>query len=318
MRISGPRVLGPLTVAQDLAHHSVLFVNAFGMSELATLALDLPSTQSLFGGDVGPVTMRLLASPGCGSGAIACSFSGDDIGTVRESASPVDVDALKVIDFYAPDLDAAVAHVRGVGLDVEVSGTPYSMDGVPLVEAHIQGPDGLRFAILGGPTQEMRKYVEASDRLISEVLGITSPVRNREQAVDFYADVFGWKPVLEYTAKGEALESLVGLSANLQVTGICMGSRPEETYVDLLDYGLPPEFGASLRDRTTAPHRGLLGLVVLVPDLAGLRAVAPPESLGVAQVVQGLPGIKSAAMLTPPWGIPHLVLETEEELPWPM
>jgi len=318
LRISGPRVFGPLTVAQDLPEHSSLFVDAFGMAELATVDLDHTSTQTLFGDHVGLATIRLLASPGCGSGAVVCRFDGEDVGPVRDYASPVDVDALKVIDFYAPDLEAAVAHVREIGLDAEVSGTPYSMDGVPLVEAHIQGPDGLRFAILGGPTQEMRKYVEASDRLISEVLGVTSPVRDRAQAVDFYAEVFGWKPVLEYTAKGPALASLVGLDAKLQVTGICMGSRPEETYVDLLDYGLPAGVGVSLRGRTTAPHRGLLGLVVLAPDLPSLASAAPAGVLGAAQPVQGLPGIKRAAMLTPPWGIPHLLLESEEELPWPM
>ena len=98
MRISGPRVFGPLTVAQDLPEHSSLFVDAFGMAELATVDLDHSSTQTLFGDDVGLTKIRLLASPGCGSGAVVCRFDGEDVGTVRDNASPVDVDALKVID----------------------------------------------------------------------------------------------------------------------------------------------------------------------------------------------------------------------------
>jgi catechol 2,3-dioxygenase-like lactoylglutathione lyase family enzyme len=310
-----PRVFGPLTSARDPDEHQALFCDLFGMEPLASVTFDQGPAAALFGGDVTGVELRLLGTPGCASGAVICRFSGPDSGTIRDGASPVDHDALKVIDFFAPDLEAAVAKARALGHDVSVSAEPYSMDGVPLREAHLGGPDGLRFAILGGPQREMRQYVELPDRLISDVLGVTSPVQDQHLAAAYYADVFGWRPVLQYTADGSAIATLVGLEADFRVTGVCMGSRSEETYVDLLDYGLPPGVGASLRGRSVAPRRGLLGLAVLVADLDAIRAAAPPGALGETVVFPAESGVAGAAVLTPPWGVPHLLLATERGLP---
>jgi catechol 2,3-dioxygenase-like lactoylglutathione lyase family enzyme len=215
-----------------------------------------------------------------------------------------------VVDFHAPDLVATAERAAAAGFGVDVADGAYDMAGTGLREAHVRGADGLTVALLGGAPGALDPYVRVTDRAVSEVLGITAPVSDVEAAEQFYADVFGWTLVHEYAVDGASVESLVGAGASVRMDGRCIGTAADEPYVGLVTYTADDgRVGTSLRGRATPPRRGLAGAVVVTDDLDDIRerggaAAGPPVALTLGPF-----GSTRAALVVPPYEVPHLVIE---------
>ena len=300
---------GPLISAQDADGHVRLHCDVFGMEEAGRTTLDAETTAALFGAEAGTVELVGLRTPGVLAGTILALFAPRAERTIREPETRLHRDAFRVIDFYAPDLDAAVAHARGLGYEVEHSEAGYDLDEGAFREAHLPGPDGVVTAFLSGPRDFFTGFAKVRDRIASEVCSISLPLSDAKESIEFYADVLGWGVVFEYAFSDESFNRLMGVDEPLKVVSSTVGFARDEPYVNIVDYGAPEGLGGSLLGESIAPRRGLLGAVVTVDDLDGLRTRAG-EALGTEVSFDLAPfGPVRAAVLTPPHGVPHLVLE---------
>jgi len=304
------RLFGPLVSTADPAAHRALFRDVCGMEPGAPVSLARDDTALLFGRGASSVELSMLRTPGADSGVVLSRFSPGSDETIRSGDSKVDRDVLKVVDFYAPDFDAAIAHARACGYDVVESQAEYDLVGeATLREAHLRAPDQLLVAFLGGPAAFFADFVRVTDRRVSEAVGMTLPLSDAKASLDFARDVFGWDVVYEYAIDAPSVAELIGVDQALDVRASSIGSARHEPYLSLIDYGLPPDVGVSLRGRSVAPRRGLLGAVVLVDDLDAVRQAAGSAASGVVDLALEPFGPVRASVVLPPHEIPHLVLE---------
>ncbi|MBW9216326.1 hypothetical protein KV102_15925 [Mumia sp. zg.B53] len=310
---SDSHLFGPLVSARDLDAQRRLFVSVLGMEERGETVLGARDAGVLLGAGAGETSVVALQTPGAVAGAVVCRFEAPSDETVRDPAAPLDRDAFKVIDFHAPDLAAAAAQAAAAGFDVTTPDGEYDMAGTGLREAHVRGADTLTVALLGGAPGALDPYVRVTDRAVSEVLGITAPVSDVDAAAAFCADVFGWKVVHEYVVDGASVADLVGAGTRVRMEGCCVGTAADEPYIGLVRYVVERggEAGASLRGRAVPPRRGLLGAVVVTGDLDGVRdraGVLAGETVGLTLAPFGE---TRAAVVHPPSGVPHLVIEVQ-------
>lgn len=310
-------VFGPLISAADLEEHRRLYVDVFGMTERGRISLGAEDSQSLFGSAAGVVDLLVLQTPGVGSGAVVCRFDPVSDETVRDYESRVDRDALKVIDFYAPDYPGAIAHSRQLGYRVVESEASYELEDGAFHEAHLWGPDNVVTAFLGGPPRFFDDFAQVTDRRVSEVQSISAPVSDAGPVLDFYASVFGWGVVYEYAIDDPSFSELVGVEEPLKVKSRNVGSTTREPYFGLIDYGLPANVGGSLRGRSVVPRRGLLGAVVTVDDLEEVCSRAGTAPAGRVVTIDVAPfGATKAVVLGAPHEVPHLVIEVPRSVAW--
>lgn len=303
-------VYGPLISAAEVDEHCRLFTGVFGMREAGRVELDAEASRSLFGAEVGTTELVVLQTPGVVSGVVLCGFDPVSDETVRTYETRVDRDALKVIDFYAPDYPAAIAHARSLGYEVVESEAEYELAAGTFREAHLWGPDNVVTAFLGGPAAFFADFAQITDALVSEVQSISAPVSAGQPVVDFYASVLGWDVVFEYAINDPSFAELLGIDEPLELRSRNVGSSTKEPYFGLIDYGLPSHVGGSLLGRSVAPRRGLLGATVTVADLDAVCAAAGPERSGTPVSLDLAPfGPTRAAIVMPPHEVPHLVIE---------
>lgn len=308
--MSSAHMYGPLISVADAQHHVRLHCDVFGMEEAGRTTLDTESTGRLFGPDAGTVELLALRTPGVLAGTLLALFEPRGARTVRELETRLHRDAFRVIDFYAPDLDAAVAHARGLGYEVEHSEAGYDLDEGAFREAHLPGPDGVVTAFLSGPQDFFTGFAKVRDRVVSEVCSISLPLSDAKESIEFYADVLGWGIVFEYSFSDESFNRLMGVDEPLTVVSSTVGFARDEPYVNIVDYGAPEGLGGSLRGQSVAPRRGLLGAAVTVDDLDGVRGRAGAALGPVTEFALEPFGQVRAAVLTPPHGVPHLLLES--------
>ncbi|QCX27640.1 VOC family protein [Nocardioides jishulii] len=301
---------GPLVSTGDAAPHTRLYCDVFGMEESGAARLPEDVTRTLFGADAGAVELRTLRTPGVLAGTVLCLFEPGSDEQIRTAETRLHRDAFRVIDFYAPDLDAAVAHARELGYHVEHSEAGYDLDEGAFREAHLPGPDGVVTAFLSGPRDFFTGFAQVRDRIVSEVCSISAPLGAVGQpSIDFYREVLGWGVVFEYAFEDDSFSELVGVAEKLKVTSSTVGFARDEPYINIVDYGTGHS-GPSLLGQSVAPRRGLLGSVLTVNDLDALRERAGDCLGGEAGIELAPFGQVRAAVLTPPHGIPHLVLQT--------
>lgn len=305
--LSRSSVYGPLISTADPSEHRRLFSSVFGMTELGSAAVPAETALPLFGTEVGELVV--LQTPGVSSGVVVCRFA-SPADTVRSPDTRLHRDALKVIDFYAPDYEAAIARARGLGYDVIEAEASYDLPEGRFREAHLWGPDSVVTAFLGGPAGFFEDFAQVTDREVSEVQSISAPLSDAAPVVDFYARVFGWDVVYEYAIDDPSFGELIGADAAFVLRSQNVGPSTRQPYFGLIDYGLPADAGGSLVGRSVPPRRGVLGAVVLTEDLEGVRSAAGPDAAGETVTVE-LPGLGAAraATVTPPHRIPHLVIE---------
>lgn len=308
--LSGSHVYGPLISTADPGEHQRLFSSVFGMTELGSAPVPPEAALQLFGAEVGE--LAVLQTPGVSSGVLVCRFA-SPADTVRSPDTRLHRDALKVIDFYAPDYEAAIARARGLGYDVVEAEASYDLPEGRFREAHLWGPDSVVTAFLGGPAGFFEDFAQVTDRPVSEVQSISAPLSDAAPVVDFYDRVFGWDVVYEYAIDDPSFGELIGADGSFVLRSRNVGPSTREPYFGLIDYGLPAETGGSLLGRSVPPRRGILGAVVLTDDLGWVRSAAGPDAAGEA-VPLTLPGhgAARAATVIPPHRIPHLVIELQE------
>jgi predicted enzyme related to lactoylglutathione lyase len=292
------------------APHADLLVGAFGMAETGSAGLVSAQTGALFGADCAS-ELVLLRTPGVEAGAVLCRFDSsapEAAQTVRDAETRIHRDAFRVIDFYAPDFDAAVAHANGAGFTMHTKEASYETSDGSFREAHHAGPDGVVTAFLHGPADFFTDFAEVRDRIASEPVSISLPLSDAAPTIEWYADVFGWGIVYEYDFVDASFSELMGVDAEFRVRSSTVGPSRQQTYVNIVDYGLPADQGGSLLGHSVAPRRGLLGLVVLTDDLDEVRARAGAAS-AVVELDLAQFGATRVCVLTPPFGAPHLVIE---------
>lgn len=303
------RVFGPLISTATPQAHVDLFRGVYGMELAGRTVVTTPQVLATIAPDaaLGSVEVIVLRTPGTDSGVVVlcCDPAGQE--TVRTRATRVERDALKVIDFYAPDFPAALAHARALGYEVEEHEASYELPQGTFTEAHLWGPDNIVTAMLGGPAEFFADFAQVRDRVLSEVQSISAPLSDASDSVAFYRDVLGWDVVFEYSVDDPSFAAMVGVD-ELTLRSRNVGPSTVEPYFGLIDYGLGAAHDGSLRGRSALPRRGILGAVVLSQDLNRVLAAAGPEG---SPLPLTLPALDSgrAAWLHTPHSVPHLVLE---------
>ncbi|QWF20840.1 hypothetical protein KM427_18000 [Nocardioides sp. LMS-CY] len=294
------RLFGPLFSTADLTAHLSRLGDVFGMVEAGRTLVH--------GAEV--VALR---TPGARAGAVVWRPDPVPAYAVRDEATRLGRDALRVVDFYAPDLDRAVAHARGLGYRVESGEASYELAEGAFREAHLPGPDGTVTAFLSGPRDFFAGFARIRDRVVSEVCSISLPLGDAGPSLDFYADVLGWGVVYEYSFDDPSFSDLLGSTERLRVRSSTVGPARDEPYLNLVDYGLPESAGGSLLGRSGLDRRGLVGVVVTVPDLDDVRRRADghPGAWSGAVFALDLPpfGATRVAVVTSPHRIVHVVVE---------
>jgi len=303
------RLYGPLISTADPIAHRELFGAVFGLAERGRVVLDREEAGALFGAGAGDATeLVALQTPGVDAGVLLCRFA-EPGEPLRGEAARLHLDAFRVIDFYAPDFDAAFAHAAEVGYPMASSTAAYEVAEGAFREAHHAGPDHVMAALLSGPRDFFVEFAEVQDRVVSEPLSISLPLTDAGETTAFYAEVFGWSVVYECDFDDTSFSALIGIEERLVVHASAFGPSREQTYVNLVDYGLPAGTGGSLHGRSVAPARGVLGLVVLTDELDAVVARSGQSQAVVIELDLAPFGQCRVAAIAAPIGAPHLLVE---------
>ncbi|WP_110241532.1 hypothetical protein [Nocardioides gilvus] len=293
----------------DLAAQEKVFTEVFDMELVETLHLDATQARTVFGIDheteVDGAEVRVLGTPGVEAGVVLVAFSPASTETVRSWETRVSRDALKVIDFYAPDYEGAIARAKDLGYRVIESEASYELPEGTFREAHLWGPDNVVTAFLGGPADFFADFAQRTDGWVSEVQSISAPLTDAQPAVDFYRDVLGWEVVFEYAIDDPSFAAMVGVE-ELVLRSRNVGPSTREPYFGLIDYGLTEASEGTLLGRARAPRRGLLGALLVTDEMSSLLkragdAAGPPVTLDLL-------GRNQAVLLGTPHQVPHVVL----------
>lgn len=267
---------GPVVSSGDLEAHVRLF-STFGMVEARRQVLTADDCRRQWGLDDHRAIEAVLETPGTRYGARVIQFDPVSSVVVRDPDRGFDADAPKVIDFYAPDFDAACDAVRAAGWSIREPIARYDLPEGCFVEAHVWGPDAVVCAAISGPPDFFARFATVTDRLFSEPQSLSGAVSNLEEAVAFFCDVLGLDVVYRYGIEDDSFRQLVGSARpQFQLRSVNVGRTTEEPYFGLVHYGMPEDAFSSLKGRARPPHRGTLGATIVVRDavVAASRAAA--------------------------------------------
>lgn len=268
-------IFGPVISCRSFEPHLVLFRDLLGLQpEGAPRALGASEVQALFGYSARSAQAQVLTTPGTDTGVVLLLLDPSPERCVRERSSALHADALKVIDFYAPDFERMLGHVRASGLSVEPDIAVYDLPEGRFQEAHLWAPDNVVLGLLGGPLRFFQRFATITDRMFSEVQSISTPVSDLPAVAAFYGEVLGLSTVYEYRITDPSFGELLGARDALDLRATNIGRRTEEPYFGLIDYGLAAGQTPSLRDHASTARRGIVGAVVLVADLQASLAAA--------------------------------------------
>jgi catechol 2,3-dioxygenase-like lactoylglutathione lyase family enzyme len=280
------------------------------MDQSGATAVSADQMASLFG--VAAATdLTVLRTPGVEAGAILCRFDVQGAGTepIRDERTRIHRDAFRVIDFYAPDYEAAVEHARDAGFPLTTSEASYELADGSFREAHRGGSDGVVTALLSGPADFFTDFAEVRDRVVSEPVSISLPLSDAGPTIDWYDNVFGWGVVYTYDFVDASFSELMQVEEELKVRSSTVGPTRQQTYINIVDYGIEPDQATSLQGQAIAPRRGLLGLVVLTDDLDDVISRAGDAAKPAVTVDIEPFGTCRVSVLSAPFGAPHLVIE---------
>lgn len=305
------RIRGPIVSVAQTSDHLGFFCDALGLVAGSPVLLDQSLTAQLTG-----VPSRALYSvflqhaPGP-FGVRVWRFDPPAAGSIRDPSRGTDLDALKVIDFYAPDFDTALLSLRTAGFEPKADIAVYELPEGEFREAHFWRPDDIVCAVITGPESFMAKTVTSAARTFSEPQSISAPVSDAAAVEAFYRDVLGLAPVLHYEIENPSFDALVGTDQPLNLRAINMGVKLAEPYLGLIDYG---HVGTSLLGRSRPPMRGLMGIEVETSDLDAILAAASNASCallaGPTSHQYSPYGSVTSALLEGPHGAIHHIIQT--------
>ncbi|MCB2107530.1 MAG: hypothetical protein KDE14_07510 [Rhodobacteraceae bacterium] len=305
---------GPVISCASIENQRALFEGVYGMKAAATQSLDSAAVKSLWGLDGHTAATLLLETPGTHFGVRLIRFDPCSGVVIRDRSTGFDCDALKVIDFYAPDIDAAVAHIEASGFKLKDEVAVYDMPEGRIFEGHLWGHDEVVTALISGPKDFFKQVATVTDRVFSEVQSISGPVAEVEPVVAFYDQVLGLGVIQEYAIDDDSFAGLVGTKHKLRLRAKNIGLKRTEPYFGIIHYGLPDGAYRSLRDRSVFPNRGLVAATVVVSRIEdhenraiefGAEVLAP-----VAEVKLSPYGTVKSLTVRAPHGVIHHLIET--------
>ena len=307
-------IRAPILSVADAEPHRRFFVDALGMVESGRIGLDDAGTSAAFGTRNVSLTSSYLRTPPTDFGVRLWRFSPHVAETLRSEDRGTEVDALKVIDFYAPDFDRALAALATDGYRPREAIAEYQLPEGTIREAHLWRPDNVVCAVISGPPAFFQRFASIHDRVFSEPQSISAPLTDPVAAVAFYEAVFGLDILYEYRLADPSFDAMVGAEGSLDLHARNVGNRLTEPYLGLIDYGARAATGASLRGRGRPPMRGLVGVEIEVDNLDAIVAAA--ERCGVA-VLAGPTALDdyppyaaaASALIEGPHGVLHHVLQ---------
>lgn len=283
---------GPIVSSSDLDAHLALFA-AFGLCEVARGERSSEETAATWGTAGQSSVEVLLQTPGTAFGVRLVRFDPGSPVQIRDPARGSDSEALKVIDFYAPDLPAALASIEVAGFAFKPGIADYVTPEGRYQETHLWGPDGVVCALISGDPALFEDLATVRDRLISEPQSISGPVQDADATLAFFEDIFGLDVIGRYELKDPSFDALVGTTAAMTLRAWNIGVRKREPYFGVIDYGLPRGSQTSVIASSTPPSRGLLGATVIVHDASAVAAKA-----GTTAVETDLPGFGPVMVAT--------------------
>jgi len=309
-------VEGLVIGVSDLDAHRRLFHRGFGLEVLADTALSVDEVEALYGlrGHSGRLVQLATAGTDIGVQLVVLDPGSERV--IRGAARGIDVEALKVIDFMTQDFDGAVRRLEEAGFPLASEPARYEVAGVGrFTEGHVDGPDGVKCAILQQHDPGWKRFATVTDRLFSEIIGFSSPIVDPEPVHSFF-EVMGLAEVFRYDFESETFSAMIGLDRPTHVVGVNYGLSPKEPMIGTIHYGLPEDSYRSLAEHAWLPHRGLAGVrlrVETTADLAeacrnaGYEIVSGPSSVRL-----GPWGDLRVLNVRGPHGIVHHCVQQEE------
>ncbi|MCS6802726.1 MAG: hypothetical protein RMM58_00660 [Chloroflexota bacterium] len=285
---------GPIISVTDLAPHRALFEGVFGLVDRGGGTLDESAVERLWGVRGRRAETRLLETPGTSAGVLFVRFEPISPIAIRAEAGPTDSGALKVIDFATADFSAAQDALAQAGFPFSAPPATYAVaSGSRFTEGHLNGPDAITCAVLAFHDDPLGRFARVTDRLFSEIVGVSAPVDDPASAEQFYA-ALGLGVVYEYAIGDERFGAMIGKREQSVVRGINYGLSEREVMIGIIHYGLPAGAASSLRERARLPNRGL----------AALRLVVSSVTAAAAACQQGGGTVLAppAEVTLPPWG----------------
>jgi catechol 2,3-dioxygenase-like lactoylglutathione lyase family enzyme len=283
---------GPIISTNDLDAHVALFA-AFGLEEAARCERSCDETQAIWGIDAHGSSEVTLAAPGTPFGIRLIRFDPGSDEQIRDPSRGSDCNALKVIDFYAPDLPAARTSIEHAGFMFKPEVADYDTPEGRYQEAHLWGPDGVVCALISGDPALFTDLATLRDRLVSEPQSISGPVQDAAGTLDFFDRVLGLQVIHRYGLEDASFDAMVGSATQLRLRAWNVGTRKSEPYFGVIDYGLPARSQQSLHETARPPRRGLLGATIRVRDAAAVAKAAAVATVSVA-----VPGFGKSVIAT--------------------
>ena len=289
-------VHGPIISSSDLDAHLALF-GAFGMVEVGRVSRPANEVRAIWDIDGQACEEITLETPGTRFGARLVRFDPGIDETIRTAERGQDYDALKVIDFYAPDLEAARLHIESRGFRFKHEVAEYDTPEGHFREAHVWALDGVVCALISGSPEFFRKFATVRDRLVSEPQSISGPVRDPDATLEFFSNRFGLQPLHTYGVHDDSFSALVGTASEMHLRAWNVGRRLHEPYFGIIDYGLPNGAQVSLFDHAKPPVRGLLGATLVVPHVDVIARLADGHR-SIGPIDTQISGLGAVRLLT--------------------
>lgn len=283
---------GPIISSSDLSAH-LAFFGAFGLREIGRCDRSAEETQAIWRIEGQASREILMETPGSQFGVRLVQFTPGSTIQIRDPSRGSDSEALKVIDFYSPDMDAAWKEIEAAGYQFKPEVADYETPRGRFQEAHLWGPDGVVCALVSGDPSLFVDRATVRDRLVSEPMSISGPVQDAAATLTFFDEVFGLGVTHRYGVEDPSFDALVGTSAQMSLRAWNVGVTPKEPYFGIIDYGLPKGSQTSVLATARPPARGMLGATIKVRDVAAVAAKA-----GVAVVATAIPGFGAVQMAT--------------------
>lgn len=261
--------LGPIISTSSLDRWKSLLVDGFGLEQVSDQLLYSGDVAALWGVQADSARTAWFATPGTPYGIRLVQLAPASPVVIRNPSSGYDCNALKVIDFYAPDFAAAQKQLDAAGFQLKEDIAQYDLDVGQITEGHLWGPDNVVCALISGPPAFFSEFVTVSNATFSEVLSVSAPVDGPAAVVAFYEHL-GLSEVYRYEVTDHSFQKLVGAAKPLHIRAINMGVVKEKPYFGVIHYGLPADQYVSLADRAVFPNRGLVAATVSVDNLAAV------------------------------------------------
>ncbi len=264
---------GPIISTDNLAAWDRLLTQGFSMNLIGRESLDSKMVAALWGLEHHSAETVVYQTDGLADEVRLVNFDPGSPATIRDPGSGYDTNALKVIDFYTADFDAAVERLAGAGFYLKDDIAKYDLpNAAGIVEGHLWGPDDVVCALIAGPVGFLGEFVTRTNALHSEIMSVSAPVDEPDEVAQFYYDI-GLSEVYRYEIDDVSFQHLVGADSRLHIRATNFGTRREDPYLGIIHYGLPAGTASSLAEAGAMPNRGLSGATIRAVDVPAIAAV---------------------------------------------